>query len=97
MWLRCEYRAAVVFSRSNNNLLSSRDLHIPCSSISAASKHVTEISGTKHKVPKVVIIAEADISIVRLVAELFMTDLSLEAGLMSRDLMQSHVKNHKSD
>lgn len=69
----------------------------PLFHISAASEHVVEISGTKHKVPKVVIIAEADISIVKLVSavleKLFMTDLSLDAGLMSRDPMQSHVKH----
>lgn len=54
-------------------------------------------NGAARKVPKVVIIAEASISIVKLVSaeleKLFMTDLSLDAGLMSLDPMQTHVKH----
>lgn len=71
----------------------------PLFHISAASEHVVEISGTEQRAtfPSVVIIAEASISIVKLVSaeleKLFMTDLSLDAGLMSPDPMQSHVKH----
>lgn len=88
---RCEYRAAVVFSRSNNNLLSSRDLHIhvrPLFHISAASEHVVEISGTKQG-SQGSDNCGSRYSIVKLVSavpeKLFMTDLSLDASLMSHD------------